>query len=223
MNNSSEFSTQQPDDKSEAAADSPIDATLGATLEEDCAAVQEDFRQMNLGMQLAEKTTEVRHLKFLLDQMKAHVRHMQDGIVAMRKERHVLANSVLRAPAMDAMLARMTAERDRVTAERERMTAERDRLKNELGSVLAGLCVENAENPLRFDKRDKQIADLTFELVTLKQKHADLHRVHLCTAPVATEAPVPFPLKTSAEEDTWLEPELEIVATECVGGKRGKA
>ena len=215
MTESTEISPQPPEREPRAPVAAPVNPNLSAALRENYETVQNDLLEAkdlaeNLEVQLAGKSRQMLHLKFLLEQTKTHLGHMQDGIVAMRMERHKLANEAMRAMGLDLMLARVTAERDR--------------LKNELEGILEGLAAENAHKPLRFDKRDHMIAELSFELITLRQEVADLRRMHPRPAPVAPEPPPrPRALKTSATEDTWAEPEVEIIPTERVGGNRERA
>ncbi len=178
MNQPTNSSPQQPDGKSPAADAQLIDRSLSIALQDDHDAVQEDLRQAKelaatLENQLAGKSKELMHLKFLLEQSRTHLGHMQDGIVAMRKERHTLANKVLRSPVMDTMLARATAERDA--------------LRSELNRVLAELAAERAPKPLQFDERDRQIAELTVQLATLRQEVTELRRRNSRPATPATE------------------------------------
>ena len=218
MNESRASSPQQPEVSSQAGRAAPIppvNPDLSAVLRENYDAVQEDLRQANelaasLGAELAGKSKETMHLKFLFEQTKAHLGHMQDGIVAMRAERHRLANEAMRAKGLDIMLALVTAERDR--------------LKNEVDAVLEGLALEKAEKGLHFDKRDHYIAELSFELIKLRQEVKDLRRMNPAPAPVAP--PRAMHLKTSAEEFVRDEPEadgMEIIPTERVGGGRARA
>ena len=215
MNESTEIFPQQPEREPGAADAALANRNLGASLREDSDTVEDELRQANelaanLEAQLAGKSKEMLHLKFLLSQTKAHFGHMQDGVVAMRAERHKLANDAMRAPGLELMLGRMTEERDR--------------LKNELEGVLEALATENAQKALRFDKRDHMIADLTFELISLRKEVADLRQMHPRPAPVAPEPPPrPCTMKTSAREDTWVESEMEIVPTEWVPGARAQA
>jgi chromosome segregation ATPase len=219
MNDSTDISPQQPEGKARtttATTNAQVNPSLSASLRENYEAVQEDLRQANelaanLENQLAGKSKEALHLKFLFEQTKAHLGHMQDGIVAMRMERHKLANEAMRAMGLDLMLARVTAERDR--------------LKNELDGVIEALTTQNSEKSLHFDKRDHRIAELTFEVMKLRQEMEELRRNTPRPNPVA---PVPRerPLKTSAEEFMKDEAEtdgLEIVPTERVGGRSAKA
>jgi chromosome segregation ATPase len=207
MNEPTHPSRQQPEDEPRAASAAPATRTLSAALREDGDAVQEDLRQANelaanLEAQLAGKSKELMHLKFLLEQMKSNFGHLQDSVVLMRKERHKLANDSMRAQGLEIMVTRLTAERDR--------------LKNELDGVLEGLAAEHAEKAqqgLRFDKRDHMIAELTFELITLRKEVADLRRMNQHPAPGAPEAP--------ANEEPSAESGMEIVPTAQVGGRRG--
>ncbi len=196
------------------AASAELDPSLGASLRDDYDAVQEDLRQTNelaarLEKELAGKSKEMLHLKFLFEQTKSHLAHMHDNIAALRKERHDLATAAMRAKGLEIML--------------KSVTEERDRLKNEIDGVLDGLASENARKGLTFDKRDHRIAELTIEVMTLKQQVEELRRANPRPAPVPAPARE-MPLKTSAEEFTRLEPEtegMEIIATERVGGHRG--
>ncbi len=221
MNESPESHRQHPEAGQQPSATvpaPPVNPGLGAALSQDYDAVQSDLQHANelaasLESKLAGKSKEVLHLRFLFDQTKTHLAHMQDGIIAMRKERHKLANEAMRAMGLDIML--------------KRVTAERDRLKIELDGVLEGIAAEKAAQPLRFDKRDHQIAELTFELVKLRAEVADLRKTNPTPSPPQppprTAEKEQRPLKTSADHETWEEPEMEIIPTERVAGGRAKA
>ena len=204
---------QQP---SAAATASPVNPSLSAALSEDYDAVQTDLRQANelaasLESQLAGKSKEVMHLRFLFEQTKTHLAHMQDGIHAMRKERHKLANEAMRAMGLDIML--------------KRVAAERDRYKAELEGVLEGLAAEKGPQPLRFDKRDHQVAELSFELIKLREEVAALRKANAIPPAAAPQAPVPpqhRTLKTSADHTAWDEHEMEIIPTARVTAVRAK-
>ncbi len=201
-----------------AAANSPAPQaprSIGVELSENYDVVCEDLRlanelTANLEQQLAGKSKELLHLKFLFEQTKAHMGHLQDGIAAMRKERHKLANDSMRAMGLEIMV--------------KRLTAERDRYKTELESLLENLAAEKSRQALSFDKRDHQIAELTFELIHARQELEDLRRMNPRPAPPPPPAaPRACPLKTSAVDDSWSEPEsegVEIIATERVPGGR---
>jgi len=144
-----------------------VNPNLSSALRADYDALQGDLREAtelasDFQKQLSGKSKELAHLRFLFDQTRAHLAHMQDGIAAMRQERHRLANEAMRAMALDALL--------------KRMTAERDRLRTELDGVLEGLADEAAAKVLRFDERDARIAELTVQVVTLKQELAEARR-----------------------------------------------
>ena len=194
---------------------SPVNPSLGAAVTKDYEAVQADLHHAkeltaSLGSQLAGKSKEVLHLRFLFDQTKTHLTHMQDGILAMRKERHKLANDSMRAMGLELML--------------KRVTAERDRLKTELEGVLDGIAAERAAQPLRFDKRDHQIAELTFELIKLREEVATLRKTNAPQkAPQPPSDRQPKMIKISPDHETWDEHTMEIVPTERVAGVRAKA
>ena len=212
MNEPTTIFPEQIEREPSAPAAAPLNPNLSAALRENYDTVQEDLLQAkevaeNLEMQLAGKSRQMLHLKFLLDQTKSHLGHMQDSVVAMRAERHKLANEAMRAMGLDFMLARVTAERDR--------------LKNELEGILEGLATDNAQKALRFDKRDHHIAELTFELMKLRQEVADLRRLNPAPAPVVPGPPPrPRTLKTSSQDDSWIESQVEIVPMDDVGGER---
>ena len=221
MNESPESNREQPEagqQRPAAVSALPVNPSLGAAVSRDYEAVQSDLQHANelaakLESQLAGKSKEALHLRFLFDQTKTHLAHMQDGIIAMRKERHKLANEAMRAMGLDIML--------------KRVIAERDRLKIELEGVLEGIAAEKTAQPLRFDKRDHQIAELTFELVKLRTEVAELRKNSMPPTLRPTPRPAadrqPRPLKTSADHEVWQEDEVQIVPTERVPGSRAKA
>lgn len=209
MNKPANFSQPQPGQASRVADAPVIDPNLSAGLQDDHDAVQEDLRQAkelaaSLEGQLAGKSKELLHLKFLLEQSKTHLAHMQDGISAMRKERHKLANAVLRSPVMDALLSRVTKERDALRAE--------------LNRVLQSNAAEKAgkaPNTLHFDERDRQIADLTVELVSLRQEMAKSRCANPSPSPRAPESPQrPYSTKPPGDHSAPVEPDIEILPSE---------
>jgi hypothetical protein len=189
-----------------------INPSLSAELQESHDALRNEMMSAkavasDLESALAGKSKEMLHLKFLLEQSKAHLTHLQDGILAMRKERHKLANEAMRAKGLDIKLAVMTTENNR--------------LKNELEGILDGLAQEDAQKTLRFDKRDHHIAELTLELMNVRQLLADERRKN--HIPENTkQVPVPtFALKTSATDESFSTSTLEVIPTERTLGRRG--
>lgn len=167
--------------------------SLGAALRADYESVQTDLRRANelvAGLQgkLVGKSKEVTHLKFLVEQTRSNLAHLQDGIVTMRRERHTLANQAMRAVALESQV--------------HQLTIERDRLRLELDGVLQALTDQASEKSLRFDKRDTRIAELTVQVVTLKNELADARRVSANPSPV--REPVPA-ANTSESEDRGCE------------------
>ena len=217
MNEPTDPSTSQPGPDSFAADPAPPTRSLSAALVEDGEAVQNHLQEVNelagtLEAQLAGKSKEVLHLKFLLDQTKASFGHLQDSVVAMRKDRHKLANDSMRAQGLELMVTRLTAERDR--------------MKRELDGLLAALAaekVEQAPQGLGFDKRDRMIAELKLELMGLRKEVAELRRVNPPPAPAAPgPPPKSMPSETLTTEETCVPADLEIVPAEQVLGMRSK-
>jgi len=205
MNESDYHSAPQPD-RIFPLGDSSIIPNLGPTLGEECDTLQDNLRQVNevaagLNEELAGKSKQLKHLSFLIEQARAHLGHMRDSIAVMRKERHKLANAVMAAPMVSQMLSRVTAERDK--------------LRNELNRIHEGRATaerEKAPSDMLFDKRDQQIAELTFELVTLRQQMAELRRNSPPPAPLANELPAAPP----AEGKMRANPDRDDFPTQVV-------
>ena len=128
MTEPTDISPQQTGPEPSAPAAVPVNPNLSATLRENYDTVQEHLLQAkevaeNLEMQLAGKSRQMLHLKFLLDQTKAHLGHLQDSVVAMRTERHKLANDAMRAMGLDIMLVHCQSQRDGKRKRREKELA----------------------------------------------------------------------------------------------------
>ena len=176
-------------------------------------AVQQELREAHqlatsLDAELAGKSKEVLHLKFVLDRTKAHFGHLQDSVAALRQERHKLANDAMKVQGLEMMVGRITGERDRLKAE----LADRE-----------ALAAQNSPAGPNFDQRDQTIAELTFENVKLRQELADLQR-KVPGAPSGNSKPSPAPptLNMLAAGDPWLMPKIEIVPTEYVSPRRSR-
>jgi len=105
----------------------------------------------------------ITHLKRLLQESSARFGHLQESIIAMRQERHKLANEAMRAQGLELMTKRITAERDQMKAERD--------------GILQALADEAAnKHALRFDPRDVQVVELTVQVVNLKRELAETQR-----------------------------------------------
>jgi hypothetical protein len=205
MNEPDSHSAQQPDQVIPADA-SPIVPNLGPTLGEECETLHDNLSQANevavgLNEELAGKSKQLRHLSFLIEQAKAHLGHMRDSIAVLRKERHKLANAAMGAPVVSQMLSCMTAERDQ--------------LRNELNSIHEGRATGEsgkAQTEERFDRRDQQIAELIFEVATLRQQMTELRRGSPLPAPIADDHPTAPP----AEDTTGTDHERDDFPTQVV-------
>jgi chromosome segregation ATPase len=152
-----------------------INPNLSAEIRAECGAIQKDLQEAEslaatFEERMAAKSKEILHLKRLVEQTRAHLSRLQEGITAMRQERHKLANEVMRAAGLELQLKKMTAERDQIAAER-------DRARVELDGVLQALADENAaKSVLRFDKRDVQVVELTMQVVSLKRELEEIRK-----------------------------------------------
>lgn len=116
---------------------------LSSNLRGDYAALQNDFEQARMLAadfkgQLAGKTNEMAHLKQIFEKTALDLAHLQEGITALREERHRLANEAMRAVALELRLKRADAETARLLAEAEKAA----RREHERESQIAQLGAE---------------------------------------------------------------------------------
>ena len=142
----------QPRSDEAAAGEKPAltNPSLTANLRGDYAALQNDFEQASVlaadfQRQLAGKSNEVAHLKQVFEKTARDLAHLQEGITALREERHRLANEAMRAIALDHRLKRAEAENEHLMAEAEKSSR-------------------------REHERESQIAQLTGEVEKLTQQ-----------------------------------------------------
>lgn len=98
---------------------------LSANLRGDYEALQNDLEQANqlavdFQSQLAGKSNEVAHLKQVFEKTARDLANLQQGITALREERHRLANEAMRAVALEHRLGRVEAENARLQTELEK-------------------------------------------------------------------------------------------------------
>ena len=213
MTEPTQISTPPPDQAPNPPIEAPAPRPLTAALVAAGDAVHDELQEANqlaadLDAQLAGKSKEVLHLKFVLDRTKAHFGHLQDSVAALRKERHQLANDVMKAQGLAFMLSDVTTDRDR--------------LKFELNAALQSLAAQNAQSTATVAQRDQTIAELTFELVKLRRESGDLRRTNPDSAPSAAKASnAATSVNPFAESNSWKMAKLEIVPTARIPGGRG--
>jgi len=88
---------------------------LSSRLSADYAALQNDLQQARFlagdyQKQLCDKSNDLAALKLLLEKAFGDLEHLQANIVALREERHRLANAAMRSVALEHKLAAMTEE-----------------------------------------------------------------------------------------------------------------
>ncbi len=146
------MSIHQSSHSAEAGSERPLtNPRLSANLRGDYEALQNDVEQARLlaadfQQQLSGKSNEVAHLKQIFEKTARDLAHLQEGITALREERHRLANEAMRAVALEHRLAKMEAENQRLRGEAEKaagreharesqiaaLTTETERLRRQL-------------------------------------------------------------------------------------------
>src|SRR4051794_25452965 len=144
-----------------------VNPRLSANLRADYEALRNDVQQANelaadFQKQLAGKSNEFALLKQVFEKACQDLGHLQTGIIQLREERHRLANEAMLAAALQMKLTKVSDERDRLRAESDRLRMEMEAMRDALNSV-----TEDRELALR--QRDKQIAELTVQVVSYKQ------------------------------------------------------
>lgn len=114
-------------------------------------ALAADFQQTGAG-----KSNELAVLQQVFERAQDDLTKLHASIARLRQERHQLANEAMRAMALDRKLAEVTFERDRLRAEGNAM---RD-----------GLIASSEATSKRKRETDAQIARMTMELESLRQR-----------------------------------------------------
>ena len=139
-----------------AAPNQLVDPNLSKSLSADYEAVKNDLEQANefaadLQKELAGSKNDVAHFKQVFEKTQRDLAQLQDGIVALRKERHKLANEAMRATGLELKLKTLTHERDSLLES----LGETQRREEELVALIK--------------TRDTQVAELTMQLMMLKE------------------------------------------------------
>ena len=137
------------------------DPALSSRLRADCDALRNDLAQAqeltsDFQSQLSGKSNEVAHFKQLLEKTEAHLEHLQADIQRLRKERHGLANDVMRLQAIEMQKAQIIDERNRFAAE--------------LDSLRRGLAAGEAEKRRRSQERGRQETILKLQVQVLRKQ-----------------------------------------------------
>ncbi|HYR57508.1 MAG TPA: hypothetical protein VEO95_02715 [Chthoniobacteraceae bacterium] len=161
-----------------------VNPQITATLRADYKALKNDVQQANelaahFQRELAGRSNEFAQLKQLFDKTTADLAHLQTAITALREERHRLANEAMRAAALQLKLTNTTAERDRLRIELEMMREALATAVNEKAEKAEAA----RERDARMHERDAQFAELTIQVVTLKEALAQTQRSAAQTPP----------------------------------------
>jgi hypothetical protein len=175
-----------------------VNPNLSGSLAADHEALRNDLLQAqdlaaDFQRQLAGKSNEYAQLKQILEKTQHDLEHLQEGIMALRGERHRLANEAMRAAAFEAKLMKITGERDRLRVELEVM-------REALARTGDGLAIQLRD-------RDRHIAELVVEMVGLRQALEEERKgkgiaagvkAGACMVPPGVGAKNPPPAQTSA-------------------------
>jgi len=188
----------QPPDGSTTPAEVPssrqlVNPNLSGSLIADHEALKNDLLQAkdlaaDFQRQLAGKSNEYAQLKQILEKTTQDLEHLQSGIVELRAERHRLANEAMRAVAFEIKLAKVTGERDH--------------LRIDLEIVRQAMARKMEEMTTQLRQRDRRIAELVIETVSLRNARPDGESA----VPPGPEVPLNQPPAMSAEA-----PDVEIV------------
>jgi len=140
-----------------------VDPNLTKSLSADYEALKNDLEQANefaadLQKELAGSKNDAAHFKQVFEKTQRDLAHLQDGIVALRKERHALANEAMRAAALDLKLKTLAHDRDSLLES----LGETQRREEELAALVK--------------TRDTQVAELTMQLMMLKEELREAKR-----------------------------------------------
>jgi septal ring factor EnvC (AmiA/AmiB activator) len=140
-----------------------VDPNLSRSLSADYEALKNDLEQANefaadLQKELAGSKNDVAHFRQVFEKTQRDLAQLQDGIVALRKERHKLANEAMRAMALDLKLKTIAHERDSLLES----LGESQRREEELVALIK--------------TRDAQVAELTMQLMMLKEELREAKR-----------------------------------------------
>jgi len=99
-----------------------LNRSLGGTLEADCEALREDLRRATEVLadsqkQLADKSQETEVLQNLLQKSFTDLATLQSTIAELRRERHFLANELMRAAELEVRMTELSEERDNLNLE----------------------------------------------------------------------------------------------------------
>ena len=153
--NSAAESTKDSRKPSPASSNPLVNPNLGRSLGADYEALKNDLTQATefaseLQKEVAVTKNDAAHFKLLFAKTREDLDRLQESIVALRKERHGLANEVMLGRAAEQKLTAVTEERDRLlTSIAEIQKREQDALE-------------------LVQKRDVQVAELTMQVLMLK-------------------------------------------------------
>ena len=148
---------EKPDAESvQAEVEKPlVDPKITRSLGADYEALRNDLQQANefaseLQSELAANKNDAAHSRQLFEKTSVDLERLQESILALRRERHELANEVMKARSAEAKLGVAITERDESRA-------------------------AVAELQQTIEKRDAQVADLSMQIVLLKNAFRQTH------------------------------------------------
>ena len=131
------------------------DPKLTGNLTAEYEALQNDLQQakslaMDYQNQLSDKSNEFAALKLALEKTTADLEKLQSHIVALREERHRLANEVMRVVSLEAKVASLTGELKRLRGQAQ--AGKRDFIQVEDEEPASLIVIPTPADPHPFNK-----------------------------------------------------------------------
>lgn len=143
------------------------DPHLTDALSSDYAALQNDLEQARVlageyQRELSDKTNDLALLKIVLERTSTDLKNLQANIVALRQERHRLANRAMHAIAFESKLRVVLEERDRLKLENHELREALECARPAAPSSATGSSRPSEGQPTTFDSNSKEHIDISF-------------------------------------------------------------
>ncbi len=132
-----------------------VDPRITKSLGADYEALKNDLDQANefvgeLQREVSFTKNDAAHFKHLFEKTRLDLEHMQESILALRRERHQFANEVMKARCWEAKVQMTADERDALLKTNGEIRSELEKARAEIGS------------------KEAQVAELTMQVMLFK-------------------------------------------------------